>query len=129
MLDYPLYNELVRRIKLKSERLWSEDKVNVSERLWSGRACNFELNVSERLQNKRFYDIDAEAISATINALPSKSEEHYEELCAIIRYYEETTDEIQRHEVMPGGLGLLYTVSNLSLSLQQILEEYIDYYS
>lgn len=90
----------------------------------------------KKVNEKQDQNID---ICQTINAISLNNEdyaEHYEEIEAIILYYELTTNSNILltttpfdGKMLPGNKGLLNTLIKLPLPLRKILLQYIIYYA
>jgi hypothetical protein len=101
---YPLFDELVRRI---NERNGTGIDIKI--------VCNTINNMSQYMPKSEY-------------------NKHYDEIEALIIHYHslQTKNEmtnIYDVKLMAGGKGLLYTIEKIDPHLQQIIAEYLIYYS
>ncbi len=102
MIEYPLYDELVNKVKNRTDANIDIYKV-----------CLTINNITQYLKNE-----------AAI--------EHYREICALILHHYQITNKTNPTNfpynplIMPGGKGLRYNIMELPPMLQQILAQYID---
>lgn len=81
---------------------------------------------------------DTSYICSTINAISFNADmaEHYEEIHALVLYYELLTNSNILltntpfdGRILPGNKGVLNTLMKMPLNLRKILIQYIEYYS
>jgi hypothetical protein len=101
-LSYPLYDELVKRSKARSDK-----GVDIK------RLCATINNISQTL-------------------LPEQVIEHYREIAALIYHHSQLSGIIPSNsfpyegKTMVGGKGLLFYIINFPADLQQIITQYVE---
>lgn len=104
--SYPLYDELVQKVHERKEK-----EVDIK------RVCTTINNISQTMS-------------------PDAAAEHYQEIGALILHHEILTNNgvllasiPYDGKVMVGGRGILYYITKLPPMLQQIIAQYVEFFS
>lgn len=92
--------------------------------------------VQDRLKDDTNRSININRICTTINNINADAPEHYQEILALIYHYEIINHDGKSLSVLPynsktimKNMGIIFVFIELPVMLQQIIAEYISFYS